>query len=184
MGILSDVLDSEEAIQDTLKEILEQWRKAQATAAEDEVAKTSDKLGKIDIVEKMNMITQQKLANYVPKKQEEQTEEQKKMKEAILLGYGEAALSDDEDGEEAGGGGGGDLSLSVSKITRVSNTVGGLEAIDNAASSHAEQVTYQFSVNVLHTCTHAHMHTCTHAHMHTCTHVGGNEREAESRLFC
>ena len=143
VGILSDVLDSEEAIQDTLKEILEQWRKAQVTATQDEeVAKTSDKLGKIDIVEKMNMITQQKLANYVPKKQEEQTEEQKKMKEAILQGYGEAALSDDEDGEEAGGGGGGDLSLSVSKITRVSNTVGGLEAIDNAASSHAEQVTY------------------------------------------
>ena len=136
------MLDSEEAIQETLKEILEQWRKAQVTAAEDEVAKTSDKLGKIDIVEKMNMITQQKLANYVPKKQEELTEEQKKIKEAILQGYGEAALSDDEDGEEGGGGGGGDLSLSVSKITRVSNTVGGLEAIDNAASSHAEQVTY------------------------------------------
>jgi hypothetical protein len=83
VGLLSDVLDDEETIQKTLAEILEQWRTAEE-AESLQLKKTTEDLAKIDLVDKMNKITQEKLATYVPKKQEEQTAEQRKLKEAIL----------------------------------------------------------------------------------------------------
>ena len=82
IGLLSDVMDNEEAIQETLKQILEQWRLA--GEQDEQIKKTTESVAKLDLVEKMSQITQEKLATYVPKKQEEQTEEQKKIKEAIL----------------------------------------------------------------------------------------------------
>ena len=75
-------MDNEEAIQETLKQILEQWRLA--GEQDEQIKKTTESVAKLDLVEKMSQITQEKLATYVPKKQEEQTEEQKKIKEAIL----------------------------------------------------------------------------------------------------
>jgi len=127
-GILSDVLDDEAVIKATLAQILDQWSKAKTAEANDEVVKKID-LDKMDLVEKMSQITQEKLATYTPKKQEEQTEEQRRIKEAILQGYSEApdgseTESDDEDG---GGGAGG----------------GGLMANNNAASIQAEQAEYR-----------------------------------------
>merc|ERR1711971_1458686 len=106
-GIHSDVLDDEVAIKATLAQILDQWSKAKTVEANDEVVKKID-LGKMDLVEKMSQITQEKLATYTPKKQEEQTEEQRRIKEAILQGYSEApdGSESESDGEDGGGGGG------------------------------------------------------------------------------
>jgi len=127
-GILSDVLDDEVAIKATLAQILDQWSKAKTVEANDEVVKKID-LGKMDLVEKMSQITQEKLATYTPKKQEEQTEEQRRIKEAILQGYSEApdGSETESDDEDRGGGGGG----------------GGLMANNNAASIQAEQAEYR-----------------------------------------
>merc|ERR1712083_813895 len=126
-GILSDVLDDEAVIKATLDQILDQWAKAKHAEANDEVVKRIN-LDKMDLVEKMSQITQEKLATYTPKKQEEQTEEQRKIKEAILQGYSEAPDgSETESDDEDGGGGGG----------------GGLAANNNAASIQAEQAEYR-----------------------------------------
>merc|ERR1719189_2604117 len=124
-GILSDVLDDEAVIKATLAQILDQWSKAKTAEANDEVVKKID-LDKMDLVEKMSQITQEKLATYTPKKQEEQTEEQKRIKEAILQGYSEAPDgSETESGEDDGDGG------------------GGLTANNNAASIQQEQAEYR-----------------------------------------
>jgi len=125
-GILSDVLDDEVAIKATLAQILDQWSKAKTAEANDEVVKKID-LNKMDLVEKMSQITQEKLATYTPKKQEEQTEEQRRIKEAILQGYSEApdGSETESDDEDRGGGG------------------GGLMANNNAASIQAEQAEYR-----------------------------------------
>merc|ERR1712181_4225 len=127
-GILSDVLDDEVAIKATLAQILDQWSKAKTAEANDEVVKKID-LNKMDLVEKMSQITQEKLATYTPKKQEEQTEEQRRIKEAILQGYSEApdGSETESDDEDRGGGVGG----------------GGLMANNNAASIQAEQAEYR-----------------------------------------
>merc|ERR1719305_2217200 len=124
-GILSDVLDDEAVIKATLDQILDQWAKAKHAEANDEVVKRID-LDKMDLVEKMSQITQEKLATYTPKKQEEQTEEQRRIKEAILQGYSEAPDgSESESGDEDGGDG------------------GGLTANNNAATIQAEQAEYR-----------------------------------------
>merc|ERR1711971_796583 len=125
-GILSDVLDDEAVIKATLSQILDQWSKAKTEEANDEVVKKID-LNKMDLVEKMSQITQEKLATYTPKKQEEQTEEQRRIKEAILQGYSEApdGSETESDDEDRGGGG------------------GGLMANNNAASIQAEQAEYR-----------------------------------------
>jgi len=124
-GILSDVLDDENVIKATLTQILEQWSKAKTAKENEEVVKKID-LDKMDLVEKMSQITQEKLATYTPKKQEEQTEEQKRIKEAILQGYSEAPDgSETESGEDDGDG---DV---------------GLTANNNAASIQQEQAEYR-----------------------------------------
>jgi len=124
-GILSDVLDDENVIKATLTQILEQWSKAKTAKEDEKVVKKID-LDKMDLVEKMSQITQEKLATYTPKKQEEQTEEQKRIKEAILQGYSEAPDgSETESGEDDGDGG------------------GGLAANNNAASIQQEQAEYR-----------------------------------------
>jgi len=124
-GILSDVLDDENVIKATLTQILEQWSKAKTAKENEEVVKKID-LDKMDLVEKMSQITQEKLATYTPKKQEEQTEEQKRIKEAILQGYSEAPDgSETESGEDDGDGD------------------GGLTANNNAASIQQEQAEYR-----------------------------------------
>merc|ERR1719189_108934 len=124
-GILSDVLDDEAVIKATLTQILEQWSKAKTAKENEEVVKKID-LDKMDLVEKMSQITQEKLATYTPKKQESQTEEQKRIKEAILQGYSEAPDgSETESGEDDGDGG------------------GGLTANNNAASIQQEQAEYR-----------------------------------------
>merc|ERR1711963_57277 len=124
-GILSDVLDDENVIKATLTQILEQWSKAKTAKEDEKVVKKID-LDKMDLVEKMSQITQEKLATYTPKKQEEQTEEQKRIKEAILQGYSEAPDgSETESGEDDGDGD------------------GGLTANNNAASIQQEQAEYR-----------------------------------------
>merc|ERR1719305_2221179 len=122
-GILSDVLDDEAVIKATLDQILDQWAKAKHAEANDEVVKRID-LDKMDLVEKMSQITQEKLATYTPKKQEEQTEEQRKIKEAILQGYSEAPDGSETESDDEDGG-------------------GGLTANNNAASIQAEQAEYR-----------------------------------------
>merc|ERR1712181_129690 len=131
-GILSDVLDDEVAIKATLAQILDQWSKAKTAEANDEVVKKID-LNKMDLVEKMSQITQEKLATYTPKKQEEQTEEQRRIKEAILQGYSEApdGSETESDDEDRGGGGGG----------------GGLMANNNAASIEKKEKDKQDRAN-------------------------------------
>jgi len=131
VGLLSDVLEDEEKIKETLAQILEQWNKENASVIENELKKASEDMAKLDLVEQMNQITQEKIATYTPKKQEEQSEDQKRIKEAILQGYAEAADGSDEEDEEGGGQGHGGGHVDV---------VPGLDANTNAASSHAEQV--------------------------------------------
>lgn len=124
-GILSDVLDDEAVIKATLAQILDQWSKAKTAEADDEVVKKID-LDKIDLVEKMSQITQEKLATYTPKKQEEQSEEQRRIKEAILQGYSEAPDGSETESDDEEGGSG-----------------GGLAANNNAANIQAEQAEYR-----------------------------------------
>eukprot|EP00090_Calanus_glacialis_P040400 TRINITY_DN7042_c0_g1_i1.p1 TRINITY_DN7042_c0_g1~~TRINITY_DN7042_c0_g1_i1.p1 ORF type:complete len:208 (-),score=92.08 TRINITY_DN7042_c0_g1_i1:66-689(-) len=94
-GLLSDILDSEAAIEKTLNEILSRWK---------DCVENSDKVAEpdvgLDITEKMHQITQEKLANFTISKVEK-TEEEKKLKEAILFGYSEVASgSSDEDDDD------------------------------------------------------------------------------------
>merc|ERR1712080_511167 len=126
VGILSDVLEDEEAIKETLAQILERWNK-ETTIIDDELKKATVDVSKLDLVGKMNEITQQKIATYTPKEHKEQTEDQRRIKEAILQGYAEGSEGSDEEDEEGGDGGGG-------------GSLGGLAANTNAASCHAEQV--------------------------------------------
>merc|ERR1712080_640804 len=85
VGILSDVLEDEEAIKETLAQILERWNK-ETTIIDDELKKATVDVSKLDLVGKMNEITQQKIATYTPKEHKEQTEDQRRIKEAILQG--------------------------------------------------------------------------------------------------
>lgn len=122
MGILSDVLDSEEQIQATLATILERWRRSREEEVEEEVRRATAALGRVDLVAQMAQITQEKIATYVPPPKEAMSDEKKKIKEAILQGYSEFADGSEEESEEESGAGLGAM------------------AINNAAASHAEQV--------------------------------------------
>ena len=96
-GLLSDILDSEAAIEKTLNEILSKWKDCVDNS--DSVAEP-DVIAKLDLAEKMQQITQEKLANFTISKVEK-TEEEKKLKDAILFGYSEVASgSSDEDDDD------------------------------------------------------------------------------------
>ena len=98
-GLLSDILDSEAAIEKTLNEILLQWKNSENSS--EKVAET-DAASKIDITAKMHQITQEKLANFTINKVEK-TEEEKKLKEQILYGYAvEAGSGSDDDDDDDG----------------------------------------------------------------------------------
>jgi len=128
VGILSDVLDTEEKIQATLATILERWRRCREEEVEEEVRRATADLGRVDLVAQMAQITQEKIATYVPPPKEEMSEEKKKIKEAILQGYSEFADGSEEESEEESGSGPG----------RAGQGCPG--PINNAAASHAEQV--------------------------------------------
>merc|ERR1711890_182369 len=78
-------MGDEEAIKETLAQILERWNK-ETTIIDDELKKATVDVSKLDLVGKMNEITQQKIATYTPKEHKEQTEDQRRIKEAILQG--------------------------------------------------------------------------------------------------
>ena len=113
-GLLSDVLDSEAAIEATLQEILARytlfvvfclysavcrWQQSQQDGSK--VEDVAGGVEQIDITEKMHQITQQKIAAS-PVIKLEKTEEEKRLKAAILNGFS-AGGSGSEDESDGGG---------------------------------------------------------------------------------
>jgi len=98
-GLLSDVLDSEAAIEATLQEILARWQQSQQDGSK--VEDVASGVEQIDITEKMHQITQQKIAAS-PVIKLEKTEEEKRLKAAILNGFS-AGGSGSEDESDGGG---------------------------------------------------------------------------------
>ena len=93
-GLLADVLDDEAAIEKTLQEILAAWRQG-SDSGQTSVETVADDVSKLDITERMKLITQEKIATSKINKTEK-TEEEKKIKEAILSGRAAVEGSDDE----------------------------------------------------------------------------------------
>ena len=99
-GILADCLDTEEAIESALNDIIRNWKSSARSKITDDV---TENVQKLDITEKMHAITQEKISNNTIKKIEK-SEEEKKLKEAILIGFGDgkADADDDDDGDSGG----------------------------------------------------------------------------------
>ena len=99
-GILADCLDSEEAIEAVLNDIIDNWKNLSSKGGS--VAEVVEEVKKLDITAKMHEITQERLANSKVKTKE-MTAEEKKIKEAVLNSMKNGAKCDDEgEDEEAG----------------------------------------------------------------------------------
>ena len=103
--LLSDILDDEVVIENTMKEILLKWNNHVEASKVDEV---KDVGAELDISGKMNQIMEEKMANFSISRVE-RTEEEVRIKEAILAGFSEVADGETDDSNEEGGDG--DLGL-------------------------------------------------------------------------
>ena len=104
-AILSDILDDEVVIKNTMKEILLKWSNHAEASKVDEV---KDVGAELDISGKMHQIMEDKMAIFSMNKVE-RTEEEMRIKEAILAGFSEVADGENDDSDEEGGDG--DLGL-------------------------------------------------------------------------
>ena len=104
-AILSDILDDEVVIKNTMKEILLKWSNHAEASKVDEV---KDVGAELDISGKMHQIMEDKMAIFSMNKVE-RTEEEMRIKEALLVGFSEVADGENDDSDEEGGDG--DLGL-------------------------------------------------------------------------
>ena len=97
VGLLSDVLDDEAAIEETLNEIFVKWKES-SESCQASVDTVTEDVSKLDITRQMQLITQEKIATHRVNKTEK-TEEEKKVKAAILSGYSGETEEDGENGD-------------------------------------------------------------------------------------